>query len=285
MSRCSNSSRKPSDHKAPPAGILLPSPHSRLPGVGKPTPHPPGIGPLRNCRESPAMAEAVPSCSGCIWKMKEATSHLHHVSLRTDTHGKLRTPLIYQMSRNTTHVFPTRHRLLPNTREMEHLSKVGTGTQDVTNHPARISPRTDPGGDVSKENIELFLAMALSEARPPSFFVNACWVHVAIRRVLHYNASSCIKVYLKESLEEGRGPAAGRGGGAEEGRVKGRLLYFASLSYRKKLCLPCKAKTYYGFSACRERNPQVREFPRNGSDFLICFPHVVLPSRLLGSLG
>ena len=147
----------------------------------------------------------------------------------------------------------------------------------MATHPARVSPRTDPGGDVSKENIELFLTTVPPEACPPSFFVNACWVHVEIRRVLHYDASSCMKVYFKESLEEGRGPVAGKRGAAEEGRLKGRLLYFASLSYRKKLCLPCKAKTHYCFSACRERNPQVREFQRNGSDFLICFPRVVLP--------
>lgn len=47
---------------------------------------------------------------------------------------------------------------------------------------------------------------------------------------------------------------------------------------QKKTVPSLQAKTYYGFSACRKRNPQVREFPRNGSDFLICFPHVVLPS-------
>lgn len=142
MSRCSNSSRKPSDHKAPPAGTLLPSPHSRLPGAGKPTPHPPGIGPLRNCRESPReMAEAALSCSGCIWKTKEATSHLHHVSLRTDTHGKLRTHLIYQMSRNTTHVFPTRRCLLPNTRETEHLSRSERGLRTWRTTP----PGSHPG--------------------------------------------------------------------------------------------------------------------------------------------
>ena len=72
-------------------------------------------------------------------------------------------------------------------------------------------PKTDPVGDVSKENIELFPATVLSETCPPSFFVNACWVHVKIRLVLHYDASSCMKVYFKESMEDGRGPAAGWG--------------------------------------------------------------------------
>ena len=98
---------------------------------------------------------------------------------------------------------------------------MGTGTQDVATHPARVSPRTDPGGDVSKENIELFLTTVPPEACPPSFFVNACWVHVEIRRVLHYDASSCMKVYFKESLEEGRGPVAGKRGAAEEGSLIG----------------------------------------------------------------
>ena len=73
-------------------------------------------------------------------------------------------------------------------------------------------PKTDPGGDVSKENIELFLATMLSETCPPSFFVNACWVHVKIRRVLHYDASSCMKVYFKEYGRR-EGPSIGVGGG------------------------------------------------------------------------
>lgn len=55
-------------------------------------------------------------------------------------------------------------------------------------------------------------------------FVNACWVRVKIRRVLHYDASSCMKVYFKESLEEGRRPGR-RGTEPEEAGLKGKLLY------------------------------------------------------------
>lgn len=52
--------------------------------------------------------------------------------------------------------------------------------------------------------------LEISKACPLSL-VNACWVSVQIRRVLHYDASSCMKVYFKESLQGGVLQEGGRG--------------------------------------------------------------------------
>lgn len=72
-------------------------------------------------------------------------------------------------------------------------------------------------------------------------FVNACWVRVKIRRLLHYDASSCMKVYFKESLEAVRG--LGRTGmtPAEGGLTEGCCTQ-KSPGYRIKLCFTCKGK-------------------------------------------
>lgn len=67
-----------------------------------------------------------------------------------------------------------------------------------------------------------------------------------IRGVLHYDATSCMKDYFKDSLEAKRGPGR-RGARPEEGRVKGRLLGLEKSQLQNKTVLYLQRKTHSSF--------------------------------------
>lgn len=63
-----------------------------------------------------------------------------------------------------------------------------------------------------------------------------------------------MKVYFKESLEEGRGPSS-KGDRPEEGRLKGRLLYLENSQLQNKTVLYLQRKNSLKLLfGSRERN-------------------------------
>lgn len=162
------------------------------------------------------------------------------------------------MSHNNRRFSPSPPDAPPITRETsrgpeKHLSEGGNWGSGRSYLPVRVSLGTDPGGDASKKSIQPSPAAVISEVRHCPF-VNACWVHVKIRRVLHYDASACMKVYFKESVEEGRGLSS-KGDRPEEGRLKGRLLYLEKSQLQNKTVLYLQRKNSLKFLfGSRERN-------------------------------
>lgn len=166
------------------------------------------------------------------------------------------------MSRNNPTGFPQVLRTLP----------VPFTTRDAGPAPAqRLSKgrRPSPGlwtrliaqsGSCSGQaQVRLSEKATSNPPSPPSYlrlahcpFVNACWGRVKIRRLLHYDASSCMKVYFKESLAEGRG--LGRTGPQpEDGRFKGRLRYLEKSRLQNKTVLYLQRKTHSSFPLVAEK--------------------------------
>lgn len=143
---------------------------------------------------------------------------------------------------------------------------------DAANCPSRFLLRTDPG-EMSQKNTSNLPSPRryLRLAHCP--FVNACWGRVKIRRVLHYDASSCMKVYFKESLEEGRG--SGRmGRKPERGGLKEGCVTEKRLGCRIKLCFTCKGKLTEFLFGSRE------SYSHRVPEKLLLFPDLLSPCPL-----
>lgn len=142
---------------------------------------------------------------------------------------------------------------------------------DAANCPSRFLLWTDPG-EMSQKNT----SNLPSQWRYPRLahcpFVNACWGRVKIKRVLHYDASSCMKVCFKESLEEGRG--LGRTGRKpERGGLKVGCVR-KSLGCRIKLYFTCKGKLIEFLFGSRE------SYSHRISEKLLLFPYLLSPCSL-----